>query len=387
MPCILQLNDENVDSIVPVPAPYPAAWFPLSAAEFEPPEGWDPTRMNWFDCDGRYISVLAEDGVPYTHPYPDMNAPVTLGAESYYMNERAELPVAVAALDGTVSDVPAGPLGVKHSPTTLKFVDELFAWHDRDLASNTWNGASNERAFVRARLIEWDKYLLAVGGLVQGVTQGELQMLQNLEVSPEFYVLADADGRKQMQIVTASFVKQGNSRTSASSNQSRRAEIRFVAARGPLEVVAEDVHNASAEEEEEEFNEVVETIEVSDEDMALLIQMADVDVDLTPLVDVAVDLTPLPAFQAGVVGETALAKRVVALHDESKETREKFYDRVAAATGRDRSTVKQLVNGQISCPPIEVLRDIAGMSSSLSVKNLVDAANSDGCQRYDDVDV
>lgn len=383
MPCILQLTDENVNSIVPVPAPYPAGWFPTSEAEFEPPEGWEPSRMNWFDCDGRYISVLAEDGVPYTHGYPDMDAPVTLGAESYYMNERAELPVSVVLADGSVAEIPAGPLGVKHSPNTLKFVDELFAWHDRDLASSTWNGASNERAFVRARLIEWDKYLLAVGGLVQGVTQGELQMLQNLEVSPEFYVLRNANGRKTMQIVTASFVKQGNSRTSASSNESRRAEIRFVAERKPLEVTMEEVRSAEREEEEV-ADEVVAEIAVSDEDVALLIQMADVDLDLTPLVDVEVDLTPL---SAGVVGETALAKQIVKYHDLDKETREKFYDRVASATGRDRSTVKQVINGQISCPPIEVLRDIAGMFGGLSVKQLVDAANSDGCQRYEDVDV
>ena len=227
MECIFQLTAENIDQLVLEEEnyPYPAAWFPLSGADFEPPEDWDPTLMNWIGCDGRFISVVAEDGVPFTHSYPDLAAPMAVEADSYYMNHRAERPVPVMTADGLVRR-PAGTIGFKHSPDDLETLEAAFEWHDRDLTEG-WDGAAMERVLVRARLIEYNEFLLAVGGVVPTLTQGEASHIQNAEISGEFYILRNELGQPRMQIVAPAFVIQGNTRTSASSaERTRRASVR-----------------------------------------------------------------------------------------------------------------------------------------------------------------
>lgn len=250
MECIFQLTDDNKDDLIGVPQPYPASWFPLTAAEFEPPADFDPALMNWISCEGQYISVLAEDGVPFTHAYGDVRAPTTVDSDSYYMNRRTERPVKVLTASG-IESRPAGVIGFKHSPLDLESLDAMFEWHDRDLAPG-WGGAAMERALVRARMIEWEQYLLAVGGVVPTLTLGEANEIQQAELSSEFYMLRNHAGQPRMQIVTASFVLQGNTRTSDSTTErTRRASIRVFEETDMTtdNTTAIDIHAAALEPE------------------------------------------------------------------------------------------------------------------------------------------
>lgn len=54
----------------------------------------------------------------------------------------------------------------------------------------------------------------------------------------------------------------------------------------------------------------------------------------------------------------------------------------ASAAGIDVSTMNQILNGTINCPPMRRLEGIA-RSVGVSIASLVSSARRDGCTRYD----
>lgn len=215
--CLLNVDTSDLDARAGAPVVPDITWMTeIPDAVRALPAGL--RTMAWVDlCDdvGRFYSLVAEDGVPFTTPYPGVAAPIAAGARSYYMNERAENAMAVKQGDD-IAYIPAGPIGFGHSPESLLFEDEIFAFHDRR------NLAGLDRPLIRARLGVEDDIVYATGVLMSDVLMGEAVSILNSEVSPEFMLIDDGPGTPAfMEYVTLSLVLQGNTRTSASMDAHR----------------------------------------------------------------------------------------------------------------------------------------------------------------------
>ena len=171
---------------------------------------------------GQFQTLVAEDGVPFTTGYEDLPAPILAGADSSYINDRLENPLAVLLADGSTESIAAGKAGFMHSPgpgepgaDDIETIDDLIQWHDRE-----WATAAMEGVMTRYRLHEvvqdGKTLLVARGSVMPGLTNGAVWAIAQSEVSPEF-IPVEQDGEVFLEYVALSHVFHGNTNTTLSA--------------------------------------------------------------------------------------------------------------------------------------------------------------------------
>lgn len=70
--------------------------------------------------------------------------------------------------------------------------------------------------------------------------------------------------------------------------------------------------------------------------------------------------------------------------NSSGQTKEEVYEAAGRAAGISASTVKQIANGQIECPPFDRLRDLERFLR-VGSRLLVGSAERDGCAYGDNM--
>lgn len=471
--CMIGMTGAELTGPAPIPYVHPAHWY-------DPPgvDGLAALRANVVDnrvmlavgiCGqdvGRFQSLVAQDGIPFTFPYPDAAAPYLIDNNHAFINERYENTVATLAADGTQRNIAAGKGRFGHSSPALTDLGHILAFHDSD------NGAMLRFRFHDVVDEDGRVLLVATGGVTSSImtadgtprptTWQDLDQLRQAEVSPEFLRVGS-----KLYYLALSIVFSGNTNTDlAESVQERMAasivtpesfgtteDLEHLAVFDPIvKATLEGLRPQPTPETEQTWKNVSDamttatpatltltgtinglaTASTTDEDLdpaagsgdgggvdaqpdqeepmpadqlsisvpldpAVLAQHGYVKAEPEPnpetpeqaerrklieLADVELDLTPL---NQAAIGDSNLAKVIQGKYDPDKETRFEFYRRLGKAAGRHEQTIRQWINSQTACPPIEALRAVA-KEIDVAVGTLVSAAERDGCQRYADVD-
>lgn len=231
--CLIGLTAADMAAVAPIPMVHPARWYAapdesaMAALNGTVVDGRVMAAVEVCGADlGRFMSLVAEDGVPFSDPFRSMfsddgfyKAPVLDGNRKDYINDRLENALPVVAEDGSVTTVAAGKVRFGHSPETILYLEDLLEWHDR-----------NEGTLVRFRLHDvvtddGHTLLVAAGGVVPGVTWKQLEQIRHAEVSPEF---VEVDESGTLEYIALSMVFYGNTNTSLPA---RAAKIRSVASK------------------------------------------------------------------------------------------------------------------------------------------------------------
>lgn len=237
--CLVGKTADQMEALAPIPMVHPERWYlppgddAIAGLNGTVVDGRVMASIEVCGPDtGRFMSMVAEDGVPFSDPFPSMfgdgllTAPTLDGNLKGYINNRPENMLAVVREDGTVTAISAGKVRFGHSPDTIVFLNDLLEWHDRE-----------EGTLIRYRLhdVEHDgrQLLIATGGVVPGLSWRQLEQVRHAEVSPEFIEL-DEDGT--LQYIALSMVVFGNTNTTLDLSMAARAarHIRHVKEEIPM---------------------------------------------------------------------------------------------------------------------------------------------------------
>lgn len=229
--CLVGKTADQMEALAPIPMVHPERWYlppgddAIAGLNGTVVDGRVMASIEVCGPDtGRFMSMVAEDGVPFSDPFPSMfgdgllTAPTLDGNLKDYVNNRPENAMAVVREDGTVTAISAGKVRFGHSPDTILFLNDLLEWHDRE-----------EGTLLRFRLHDVDhdgrQLLIAAGGVVPGLSWRQLEQVRHAEVSPEFIEL-DEEGT--LQYIALSMVVFGNTNTTLSMAARAARHIRHV---------------------------------------------------------------------------------------------------------------------------------------------------------------
>lgn len=223
--CMVGMTAQQMDGSPPIPAVHPAYWYeaPTDANLIKGARDLildNRVMASITVCGpdvGRFVAVVAEDGVPFWGAYGSTIAPRLDGHSKAMINDRNENAIPILKADGTLGETAAGKLRFGHSPDFMQTEEELEAFH-----------ADEDGALARFRLVDVRQgsstLLLAVGGVLPSVringnnrptTWADINQLSNAEVSPEWF--ETPDGR--MHYMALSIVAEGNTRTTLSASR------------------------------------------------------------------------------------------------------------------------------------------------------------------------